>query len=316
MFSIVMPLYNKESSVTHAINSVIAQTNENFELIVVDDGSTDNSLHSVKAIKDDRISIVTQANNGVSSARNTGINAAKYRYIAFIDSDDRWHPDYLKAIHSAVLKFPSANWFGTNWEYSKIITDINAWSTGKSLHSSIFQEVNYCQFSMKRTIVNSSSFVATKRCLLDVGLFTVGLKMFEDQELFCKLAQCESLVYTNDVLSYYSIDSENRACARREIQRLPPFFESQLKYKAHRMGTSGFWCREFIIAKVLSEMSLNMQTRGMKLRALKLLYLCRKTRLHRARYLKGWLYFLIPPAFTRWLLRGVSLKRSQGTFGK
>jgi len=90
MFSVVIPLYNKERSVKNTIESVLNQTFQDFEVIVVNDGSTDNSLEVVKSFNDERIRIINQKNSGVSSARNRGIKEAKYEWIAFLDADDLW----------------------------------------------------------------------------------------------------------------------------------------------------------------------------------------------------------------------------------
>lgn len=73
MISVVVPLYNKESFIFRAVNSILSQTFQDFEIVIVDDGSTDNSINIVSAINDDRIRIITQNNQGVSGARNTGI---------------------------------------------------------------------------------------------------------------------------------------------------------------------------------------------------------------------------------------------------
>ena len=90
MFSIIIPLYNKEKYIVNTIKSVLNQSFSKFEVIVVDDGSSDNGVNAVKKIDDSRIKIITQKNQGVSAARNNGIKNAKYEYIAFLDADDLW----------------------------------------------------------------------------------------------------------------------------------------------------------------------------------------------------------------------------------
>ena len=102
-FSVVIPLYNKEANVAKTISSVLNQTYQNFDVIIVNDYSTDNSLGVVKAIHDHRIKIIEHSENkGVSSSRNTGINAATNPYIAFLDADDQWDPVYLETIWNLV----------------------------------------------------------------------------------------------------------------------------------------------------------------------------------------------------------------------
>ncbi|HZV11070.1 MAG TPA: glycosyltransferase family 2 protein, partial [Novosphingobium sp.] len=90
--SVIMPVYNVEPYVAEAITSVLAQTYADFELIIVDDGGQDRSVEICQGFEDPRIRIVHQANRGLAGARNTGILAARGRYLAFLDSDDRWLP--------------------------------------------------------------------------------------------------------------------------------------------------------------------------------------------------------------------------------
>ena len=90
MFSVVIPLYNKEQYICRAVDSVLNQTYEQFELIVVDDGSTDRSAELVENIKDDRVRVIRQDNQGEGPARNSGVLAASNHWVAFLDADDAW----------------------------------------------------------------------------------------------------------------------------------------------------------------------------------------------------------------------------------
>ena len=99
---IIMPLYNKASTVERAVRSILAQTMTDWRLIVVDDGSTDDGPQRVRAIDDPRIEIVTQANAGPGAARNAGLDRATAPYVAFLDADDEWLPDYLSRALNAI----------------------------------------------------------------------------------------------------------------------------------------------------------------------------------------------------------------------
>ena len=90
MISVVIPLYNKEKQIKRTIQSVLTQTFQDFEIVIVNDGSTDNSTIEVEKIKDSRIRLIHQENAGVSAARNKGIEEAKYELIALLDADDEW----------------------------------------------------------------------------------------------------------------------------------------------------------------------------------------------------------------------------------
>lgn len=103
MISVIIPVYNRENTIKRAIMSVLNQSFRDIELIVIDDGSTDNSANVIKAIKDERLKYVYQSNKGACVARNHGIDIAKGDYIAFHDSDDIWLPDKLKIQYEALL---------------------------------------------------------------------------------------------------------------------------------------------------------------------------------------------------------------------
>ena len=107
MFSVVIPLYNKEESIFNTIKSVLKQSCQNFEIIVVNDGSTDRSVDAVKAINDERIRLIHQENQGVSAARNRGINESRYEWIAFLDGDDLWESNHLEEIVKMMNTFPN-----------------------------------------------------------------------------------------------------------------------------------------------------------------------------------------------------------------
>ncbi|QJX01485.1 glycosyltransferase [Alcanivorax sp. IO_7] len=113
--SIIMPLYNKENLVLSSIASVQAQTFGNWELVVIDDGSTDAGADQVAALDDRRIRLIRQANGGVSAARNRGIAEASCELLAFLDADDTWLPGFLQAIAALASDFPQARWFATSY---------------------------------------------------------------------------------------------------------------------------------------------------------------------------------------------------------
>src|SRR5690554_3840739 len=113
MISVVIPLYNKEKSIMNTIQSVLNQTFQDFEIVVINDGSTDKSAEIVEHIKDFRIRLVHQENQGVSAARNRGIKEAKYDWVAFLDGDDWWSDDFLTVLNDLQIKYPDAGiWAG------------------------------------------------------------------------------------------------------------------------------------------------------------------------------------------------------------
>ena len=115
--SVVIPLYNKEKQIAHTLQSVLNQTFQDFEIVIVDDGSTDGSVAEVEKFSDSRIRLIHQKNAGVSAARNRGIEAAKGDLIAFLDADDVWMPEYLATQYHLSQKYPDCNVFACNYEF-------------------------------------------------------------------------------------------------------------------------------------------------------------------------------------------------------
>jgi glycosyltransferase involved in cell wall biosynthesis len=115
MFSIVMPLWNKRHTIAVTVASALAQTYRDFELIVVDDGSTDGGIDRLAAFSDTRIRKLVQPRAGPGAARNTGIEAARHDWIAFLDADDIWLPDHLAELDRIRVQFPQAGLIGTSF---------------------------------------------------------------------------------------------------------------------------------------------------------------------------------------------------------
>ena len=110
-----MPLFNKERSIKSTITSVLKQTVADFELLVINDGSTDKSREMVAGIQDSRIKIVDKPNGGVSNTRNEGIKFASNTYVALLDADDLWEPDFLETIRKLIADYPEAECYTTGF---------------------------------------------------------------------------------------------------------------------------------------------------------------------------------------------------------
>ncbi len=114
--SIIMPCYNAEAFILRGIRSALGQTYKNIELIVIDDGSKDNSLQLINGIYDEKITVMSQTNRGVCAARNRGLSLATGKYIAFLDADDEWLPDCLEKLFSAIQSTPEAVLAYCGWQ--------------------------------------------------------------------------------------------------------------------------------------------------------------------------------------------------------
>ncbi len=219
--SVVIPLYNKEHYIAEAIDSVLAQTVRDFELIIVNDGSKDSGPEIVNNYDDQRIHLINQKNQGVSVARNCGISVAKAEIVAFLDADDVWYPDFLETILKLRQDYPAAGMYGTGYEvYSegKLVRNIvHTPELGDRLFLSYFKEY----LSAGHPIIISSGFAAPKRVLQDVGGYPELMRVGEDHELYGKIALRYPVAYSSRICSKYNIGTENNADAVDFLLEVP-----------------------------------------------------------------------------------------------
>ena len=117
--TVLLPVYNAEKYLKEAINSILSQTYDDFELWTFNDGSTDNSLHEISKIKDSRIKLYSISNSGVSNARNYGAKKSSANYFAFIDGDDLWQDFHLAEMKSLISKYPEHKVFSCRSKIQK-----------------------------------------------------------------------------------------------------------------------------------------------------------------------------------------------------
>lgn len=214
MFSIIIPLYNKELTIAKTIQSVINQTYEKFEIIVINDGSTDDGPFIVKNFNDHRISLITTENSGVSNARNRGILEAKFDYIAFLDADDLWEITYLEEMKNLILEFPNSSIYGSNFDYLNKERFIER-NTG--LESSYKGKVNnYFEIANKISLYWTSTVILKKQSVLLLGGFDPRISMGEDLDLWFRMVlNFEDPIFYNKTLGHYNLDEPNRAMKRK-----------------------------------------------------------------------------------------------------
>lgn len=206
MFSVVIPLYNKELSIKNTIQSVLDQTCKDFEIVVVNDGSTDSSARVVEAIDDARIRLIDQKNQGVSAARNRCVQEASYDWVAFLDGDDLWAVDHLQEVKTMMQKFPNEKFFATSFEYSD---KRPLFQLPRS--ESIFRVENYFREAIQEHLISASSVIIQKSCIVKVGGFNEKLKHGEDLDLWARLARNHFLVKSKKVTAVYRVEAENRS---------------------------------------------------------------------------------------------------------
>lgn len=207
MISVVIPLYNKEQQIANALSSVLFQTYQNFEIIIVNDGSTDNSIIAIEKFLDARIRLIHQANAGVSAARNKGIEEARGEYVSFLDADDEWKSEYLATQYELTQKYPECNVFACNYEFrdaegnikSTIIRKLSF--SGENGILSNYFEIASCSHPPLWT----SAVMVRKSAIQTVGGFPVGIKSGEDLLTWAKLAVQNLIAFTTKPMAIYNL---------------------------------------------------------------------------------------------------------------
>ena len=215
LVSVIIPLYNCERYIAQAIESILNQTYKKFELIVVDDGSTDCSLKIVKTFRDERIKIISRKNGGLAKARNSGITEAKGEIAGFLDADDYWHPSKIETHIKHFKAYPD---IGLSYSYSQFCDED---SNLKPLYQ--ISEINNIQATdifFKNPIGNGSTFMLRRQLALDISnsrdshcsdiqLFNPKLYQSEDIECWLKISLETNwkIAGIPFILTYYRINS-------------------------------------------------------------------------------------------------------------
>ena len=228
--SIVIPLYNKEPHIARALNSVLAQTFQDFEVVIVDDGSTDNSAEVVKKFEDFRIRLIQQENRGVSVARNRGIEAARAELIAFLDADDEWLPQHLETIMCLRSKFPKAGAYATLYSIQhrerikKVDIPCPSLKSGDGLIPRYFKLAAECD------PITSSSVCIPRSIFDSVGLFTPDVWWGEDTEMWGRIALYYPVAFSREPGAVYHYEATNRANEKTKVEICHPFIQTGSNY--------------------------------------------------------------------------------------
>ena len=208
-FSVIIPLYNKEQFITNTLKSVLNQTFTDFEVIIVNDGSTDKSLEKIAEFTDHRIQIYHQDNQGVSTARNKGIELAKAEYIAFLDADDIWKENLLYEFYFFINKYPKNKVFSAAIEietpYKKFPPIYNITN---EIEKNVFLE-NYFKASILESILCTSCAVFHCSVFHKVGVFDTTIKSGQDIDLWIRIGVEYSILFVNKILTTYVYDEHS-----------------------------------------------------------------------------------------------------------
>ena len=206
-FSVIIPLFNKAPYVRKAIGSVLIQSFRDFELVVIDDGSTDDSFAIAQSVLENsgvKYQVIHQKNAGVSTARNNGVVASSGDYLCFLDADDWWAPTFLEEMDGLIRDYPDAGIYGTNYYYVKNGKErvcVKGAQTGY---------LDYCKVYAKDLCMPLwTGAVCLPRHVFDEMIgFNPQLSLGEDFDLWIRIVLEHKVAFLNEPLSYYYQDSE------------------------------------------------------------------------------------------------------------
>lgn len=215
-FSIIVPLYNKADYVRKALESILTQSYTNYEVVIIDDESTDNSLSIVndfvKTVESGKWKVESQPNSGVAAARNNGVAKSKGEFVCFLDADDWWEPTWLEEIDRMIAEYPDAGIYASNYIYYK---------PGKT-HVALNLERGYINYSEAYLQSGSMPVTSITTCMPrkvfdEMRGFPVGIKLGEDFLLWAKTALHYKVAFCEKPLAYYNNDVPASLRATRNL---------------------------------------------------------------------------------------------------
>ncbi|HLW33994.1 MAG TPA: glycosyltransferase family A protein [Aequorivita sp.] len=212
-FSVIIPLYNKEKDIEKTMASLFAQRFSDLEVIIVNDGSTDQSERVIKSLTDSRIKLFSKKNEGVALTRNFAVEKATSKHIAFLDADDYWHPHHLENLNNLIEKFPEAQWYATAYEKKhnqKLITSMISPILEKKEWSGIVDD--YFKNSLIDALAWTSAVCMKKSFFQQLKGFdaTITNGAGEDTDLWIRAALASPMVFSTQISARHNLDGSNR----------------------------------------------------------------------------------------------------------
>jgi len=222
-FSVIIPLYNKEKDIQQTLESLFMQSFEDFEVLVVNDGSTDTSLALVDSIKEPRLKVFSKDNEGVARTRNFGVAKATSEHVVFLDADDYWHADHLQNLHHVITQYPSHLWYATAYEkqhHSRLITPMQSPILKKDPHWKGSIE-NYFKWSLQDPLAWTSAVCMKTSFFTSLNGFDASITMGagEDTDLWLRAALQAPLAFSRKITARHRLDSSNRLSKISALQR-------------------------------------------------------------------------------------------------
>lgn len=235
MISIVIPLYNKGERVKLAIDSALHQDYDGeWEIVVVDDGSTDDSAEYVKAYQDDKIVYVYQPNAGVSAARNKGIATSKGEWIVFLDADDQLLPCALSTFDLMLHKYPKCRFLVGSSIWRRKGGIVSQGSDTGIIHNSI---VPHFSLFRKRFYAAPRNMCIHRSLLDQQGGFDVRMSFYEDTEFVYRIVDKSAVAYTDRNISIYEQDGQGLSASRHPVEKEMAYYVPEIIEKLN----PGLW---------------------------------------------------------------------------
>jgi len=221
MISVIIPLFNKEKTIEKTIKSILNQNYNNFEIIIINDGSYDNSADIVSQMKDSRIKLFDQVNNGQSSARNNGISKASGNIVAFLDGDDCWEKNHLETIMDLSYKYNNASLYATAYNslYSNNFSLVTQYLP-RNKESCIIKD--YFNIASSEPFIWVSAVAVKREVFSKIGLFIEKEHRGADREMWARIALNFNIAYTSKITAIYNCKDPGQETKKSRKLQFPP----------------------------------------------------------------------------------------------
>lgn len=226
-FTVIIPLYNKEKYIENAIKSVLNQTFTDYNLVIINDCSTDKSVEIASKYISDTVGIIHHKKNaGLAAARNSGIKNTNSNYITYLDADDLWKPTFLESIFKLIQNFPEARIFGTNYEeiWDNVIK--NPHNGSEILPVDFTGYINFFKINVKQGIYNHGSVCFHKEVFEKIGYYNEDIGFSEDLDFNIRANYNFKLAYDNSVQMSYFMQTENQLTQISLLNKTIPDFDT------------------------------------------------------------------------------------------
>ena len=237
-FSVVIAVFNKEKYIADTLKSVLDQTFTDFEVVILNDGSTDNSEAEILKFSDPRIRYFSKENQGASAARNFTIQQAKAEYIALMDADDYWYPFYLEEQNRLINEFPEESVFATATELKRNGKTFKSnYSVDTEKKDSVL--VDYFEASQLDSILLSISTVLKKDVFEEVGWYNPNIKSGEDTDLYVRIGLKYKVVFSPKICATYILRKNSLVKAVKNFDEKANFELYEI-YEKHNSALKKF----------------------------------------------------------------------------